>query len=261
LPANIEALQTQYADQIGQVFGHASRRLADVIVGSVSTLLHIVLIPIVTFYFLADIDRIRARMLFLLPERSRDHIQRSMIEVGEVFGNYVRGMVTVSIMYSVVATILFFACQLQAYALLLGFMAGLLFAIPFVGPLLTAVLAASVSLATGHSFGHTLLVLGVTFGQNQVFDNFIVPRIIGHSVGLHPIVTLFALFVGGDLFGVWGMLLSVPVAASIQVVLFRLFPKFSAPTPLALMLPEERPAALKEGRTETGTVTDTNANQ
>lgn len=241
LPPSVEALQTQYADQIGQFFGQASRRLADVIVGSVSTLLTIVLIPILTFYLLSDIDRLRGRLLFLLPDQTRNHVIEVGSDIGEVFGNYVRGMLTVSSLYGLVGVGVFFACGLGSYAILLGFAAGLLYAIPFVGPLTTAILAAAVSLATHHGPQGTLIVLAATLAQNQIFDNLIVPRMIGHKVGLHPLITIFALFVGGDLFGIWGMLLSVPVAASIQVVLFKLFPKLTAPTPLALLMGQRAP--------------------
>jgi hypothetical protein len=64
---------------------------------------------------------------------------------------------------------------------------------------------------------------------------------------------MFALLLGGTLFGLWGMLLSVPLAGSIQVVLFRLFPKLNAPTPLSLMMPGERPPGRnKEGEARAG---------
>ncbi len=61
------------------------------------------------------------------------------------------------------------------------------------------------------------------------------PRIVGGGVGLHPVAALFALTLGGALFGLWGMLLSVPIAASIQAILFRLFPKLTTPTPLSFL--------------------------
>ena len=70
---------------------------------------------------------------------------------------------------------------------------------------------------------------------NQVFDNIVTPRVVGGGVGLNPVVAIFALILGARLFGIWGMLLSVPVAASIQVVLFRLFPKLTTPTPASFL--------------------------
>jgi predicted PurR-regulated permease PerM len=156
-------------------------------------------------------------------------------------------MTIVSAAYGVVAFLLFLALGLMFkgglgnYALLLGVVAGLLYPVPYIGPIATTFLAGIVSLATGQTAGQTVVVVLVALAENQIFDNVVVPRVVGSSVGLHPLATMFALLLGGTLFGLWGMLLSVPIAGSIQVVLFRLFPKLNAPTPLALLMPSERP--------------------
>ncbi len=236
LPANTAGLTEQYSDQVSDALKMSASNIAGLLLSSASKLIYVILIPIITFYLLLDLDRLRGRAIFLLPDRIREPFRRSASDVGQVFGSYVRGMLTVSLMYGVTAVGVFFLCGLGPYAILLGVAAGILYTIPFVGPLVTSLLAAIVSLATGHDVGHTVWVLVAALVQNQVFDNVIVPRVIGHSVGLHPLVTLTSLFLGGEMFGIWGMLLSVPVAASIQVVLFRLFPKLSAPTPLSTLM-------------------------
>ena len=235
LPANIETLSAEYSNQLDALLKTSAQRTVALIIGSVTGLLNVVLIPIITFYLLTDLPRLRGRVLFLMPERFRPFVMSAASDMGGVFGNYIRGMLIVSVAYGLVATVIFFLFDLRSYALLLGFAAGLLYAVPFVGPFVTALLAGVVSLATGHSIGSTGLLLAVVLAQNQAFDNFVVPRVVGDSVGLHPLLTLFALFMGGEMFGLWGMLLSVPVAASIQVVLFRRFPKLSAPTPIGLV--------------------------
>lgn len=240
LPRNFQALTTQYSDQIQTMLKTTASRIATWLLGSVSGLLNIVLVPIITFYLLNDFSRLRARLMFLLPDRVSSFVATTASDVGGVFGNYVRGMVLVSVAYGIVATVLFLMFGLKTYALLLGFVAGLLYAVPYVGPFVTALLSCIVYLATGHDAGPTAGLLVAVVVQNQAFDNFVVPRIVGDSVGLHPLITMIALFLGGELFGLWGMLLSVPVAASIQVVLFRLFPKLRAPTPMANLLPTLR---------------------
>ena len=158
-----------------------------------------------------------------------------------MFGNYVRGMVIVCSAYGVAAMGLFFLFHLNAYAILLGFAAGVLYAVPYLGALSTVTLAGIVSLSVGNSPTVTLILLALLFSINLVFDNFLVPRVVGDSVGLHPLLTIFALFLGGELFGIWGMLLSVPVGASIQVVLFRIFPKLCEATPVGMTLRYEMP--------------------
>jgi predicted PurR-regulated permease PerM len=252
LPANLDTLQRDYADQFSQTLQSLAKRLGEAVVGSLATLLYVILIPIITYFILMDMDRLRARLLFLLPDRFRTEVLRIASDVGDVFGSYVRGMTIVSAAYGVVAFLLFlglgliFKGGLGNYALLLGVVAGLLYPVPYIGPTATTFLACIISLATGQTAGQTVIVLLVALAENQIFDNVVVPRIVGSSVGLHPLATMFALLLGGTLFGLWGMLLSVPIAGSIQVVLFRLVPKMNAPTPLSLLMPSERPAPQRD---------------
>ena len=236
MPKNVDAFVNKYSAQINARVQAYVGDSAQILLGSVTFLLNVVLVPIITFFMLTDLPRLRARFLFLLPDRARPGFQRIASDVGGVFGNYVRGMVIVCSAYSVGAMGLFFLFHLNAYAILLGFAAGLLYAVPYLGALTTVTLAGVVSLSIGNSPGVTLLLLALLFSINIVFDNALVPRVVGDSVGLHPLLTIFALFLGGELFGIWGMLLSVPVGASIQVVLFRIFPKLCEATPVGMTL-------------------------
>lgn len=246
LPRNLDSITTQYSDQLAQALKVTAGRAASIVIGGVSSLLSVVLVPIIAVYILADIDRLRARLLFLLPDRVRVQALTYAQDVGGVFGNYVRGLFTVCALYAGAAMVALLGVSvafpaLRGYALLLGFASGLLYAVPYVGALTTVLLSAIVCVATGSGTTALLVSVGVLLALNQVFDNVIMPRVVGGGVGLHPILALFALLLGGTLFGLWGMLLSVPVAASIQVVLFRIFPKLAAPTPLSLLMPQRRP--------------------
>ena len=243
MPKNVDAFVNKYPAQINARIQTYVGDSAQILLGSIGFLLNVVLVPIITFFILTDLSRLRARFLFLLPDRVRPGFQRIASDVGGVFGNYVRGMVIVCSAYGVAAMGLFFLFHLNAYAILLGFAAGLLYAVPYLGALTTVTLAGVVSLSIGNSPGVTLLLLALLFSINIVFDNALVPRVVGDSVGLHPLLTIFALFLGGELFGIWGMLLSVPVGASIQVVLFRIFPKLCEATPVGMALRYDSPEA------------------
>ncbi len=247
MPKNVDAFVNKYSAQINTRIQSYVGDSAQILLGSVTFILNVVLVPIITFFMLTDLPRLRARFLFLLPDRIRPGFQRIASDVGGVFGNYIRGMVIVCSAYGVAAMGLFFLFHLNAYAILLGFAAGLLYAVPYLGALTTVTLAGIVSLSVGNSPGMTLLLLALLFSINIVFDNALVPRVVGDSVGLHPLLTIFALFLGGELFGIWGMLLSVPVGASIQVVLFRIFPKLCEATPVGM--------TLRYGSSEAETVT------
>lgn len=239
LPSNTDALIARYSEQVSSALRASVGHIAGVLAGSVGGLLSVVLVPIITLYLLSDFDRLRARAFFLLPESVRAPARRTARDIGDVFGGYVRGLLIVCLAYAVTAVIALFVLSfwvpgLRAYALLLGVAAGLLYAVPYVGALVTLLLTLVVTLATGGGTGGLIAAVVTLVVLNQLFDNVVMPRVVGGGVGLHPIVSLFALLLGGNLFGLWGLLLSVPIAGSIQAVLYRLFPRLAAPTPLIL---------------------------
>ena len=178
-------------------------------------------------------------MYYLAPQRARAPMSQYARDIGSVFTDYLRGLLIVSTLYGI-ATMIALAClslihrQMFAYVLLIGVAGGILYAVPYIGPLVTAAVTFLVAFSAGGlSFG--IIAIIVTLIVNQIFDNVITPRVVGGGVGLSPVASLFALTLGGTLFGLWGLLLSVPVAASIQAILFRLFPKLTTPTPDAFL--------------------------
>ena len=257
LPSNTNALLGQFTGRSSDILRTSGGQVTTILLGSVTTLFDIIITLIITFYLLMDIDRLRARLIYLLPERARAPMSQYSRDIGGVFAEYLRGLMIVSALYGLVTMLIFFGMSLvhhsmANYALLIGVVGGILYTIPYIGPLVTAVITFLIAFAAGDvSFG--LVGVGLTLLLNQVFDNVLVPRIIGGGVGLHPVASIFALTLGGAMFGLWGLLLSVPVAASIQVILFRLYPRLTTPTPPAFLraqgvpLDEPKSARVFEG--------------
>ena len=237
LPDSINSLVQQYYEQAIAAAKQVGPKLLSAVVGSFSGLLNVILIPLLTFFLLMDLGRFRRRLIFLLPTNLRVSFVGATSDVGEVFSNYLRGMLQVSLAYMATATLLFavlcliLAPKMLTYVLLIGIVSGALYVVPYIGFLGAAATATTVALVAGA--GVPMIVGGiVTLAVlNFSFDNIITPRIVGSGVGVHPIVAMFALLVGASLFGLWGMLLDYPAAGSIQIVLFRLFPKLAQPTP------------------------------
>jgi predicted PurR-regulated permease PerM len=190
------------------------------------------IIPIVTFYLMQDIDAIRLRALSLLPDPHRDRVSRVGTEVGAVFAGYLRGLCIVCAGYAVVSGIVLTLIFHLPYALIISLLAGILYAVPYIGAVATVALGTLVALTADPSAGYVLGVAAALLAINQFFDQVITPRIVGGLVGLHPVVSLFALTAAGNLFGLTGMILAVPVAASIQVILLHLFPALRKPLPV-----------------------------
>ena len=245
LPTNVSAISGEISNRAANLLSQYAGRITEFLLGSISTLLEMILTLIVTFYLLVDIDKLRARLFYLAPEKARRPMALYARDIGRVFSEYLRGLLIVSLLYGAATFLLLMGMSLAhhdivRYALLAGVAGGLLYTIPYLGPFVTAFITFLVAFAAGGiGFGGLGIVL--TLVLNQIFDNIITPRIVGGGVGLHPVVSLFALTLGGALFGLWGLLLSVPIAASIQAILFRLFPKLTTPTPPVFLEAENVP--------------------
>jgi putative permease len=232
VPTNTDELIAQYRGQISASLQVLVAAITVTLREALGKALWLVVIPIVTFYLMLDIDRVLMRLIFLFPEGRRERVVGVGKKVVGVFTSYLRGLFVVCAAYAIVnGLILFLGFRLQ-YALVIALLSGILYAVPYIGAIATVALGALVALATpGHSIAYVIGVAVTLLATNQVFDQVVTPRIVGGEVGLHPVLSLFALMVGGDLFGLIGMLLAVPLAGSIRVILLELFPALSRPLP------------------------------
>lgn len=229
LPTTLREVFSRYGDQVNAQIGAGVSLATGFITANLSRALWIILVPIIAFYFLMDIDRMRKKAALLIPESVRPRAMDVLSRVGAVFSSYVRGLLIVCLMYGIVTTIVLSLLHLK-YGMILGLLAGILYAVPYLGAIVTMLLVFLVGLATyPHGVSQAIWPTLAMIVLNQlIFDPVITPRIIGKSVGLHPVLSLFALLAGGQLFGLVGMILAVPVAASIQEVVFEFCPQLKA---------------------------------
>ena len=176
------------------------------------------LYPIFVFFFLRDFDGIKAFAFELLPYRVRQTALDHYVAIDSKIAAFIRGQVIVAgilvVLYSL-GLLLFTDIDL---ALLIGVMAGLLFVVPYLGTILGIALGTLMALL---KFGLSIQILKVwiVFAVVQAIEGaLLTPKIVGDSVGLHPVAVMVSLLVGASLFGVLGMLLAVPLAASLAVV-------------------------------------------
>ncbi|MCS6831489.1 MAG: AI-2E family transporter [Armatimonadota bacterium] len=235
LPEDPQLLIDRYSEEVNKHVTAWMSNLLQYVTGLLGKLLWLVLIPIITFFAMVDLPRIRHRVMNMFPEHSRQSVGLLLGALGVVWRGYLKGLTTVAILYGTTMAILFSVLGVR-YSVVLGVLAGLLYLVPYIGALLIALTSGLVAFFGGTerlvwaytvaplSWQYTLLVVGVAMVVNTLFDQLLVPRIVGGSVGLHPIASIFALLVGAKLFGVWGMLLAMPVAASLWIVLLALFP-------------------------------------
>lgn len=229
LPPTVEGILHRYGGQLSKssTSGVSSGLLlvGNWVGANASKALWVILIPLISFYLLNDFDRMRKRSVLFIPEQWRERTIEISSKVGSVFSSYVRGLLLACILYGILEMVLLTSLRVN-YAVILGLLAGVLYAVPYVGAGATVLIIFLVSLATYQTgVSHPVWLAPVcAVGLNLVFDNGVTPKILGKAVGLHPVLSMFALLAGGQLFGLAGMVLSVPVAASIQEILFEFRP-------------------------------------
>jgi predicted PurR-regulated permease PerM len=185
--------------------------------GVINLLVLFVVVPVVAVYLLVDWDRMVARIDELLPREHAPTIRQLAREVDRTLASFVRGQGLVCLILGTYYAVALALVGLN-FGLVVGAIAGLVTFIPYVGALVGGVLA--IGLALFQFWGEWVwigAVAGIFVAGQMIEGNILTPRLVGSSVGLHPVWLLFALAVFGALFGFVGMLVAVPIAAMLGV--------------------------------------------
>ncbi|KPA22126.1 pheromone autoinducer 2 transporter [Shimia sp. SK013] len=178
----------------------------------------LVIVPVVAFYLLLDWDRMVAEVDHLLPRDHAPIVRKLAKQIDNTLASFVRGMGTVCLILGTYYAVSLMLVGLQ-FGLVVGFIAGLVTFIPYLGALIGGTLA--IGLALFQFWGDWLSIglVAAIFAIGQMVEgNVLTPKLVGKSVGLHPVWLLLALTIFGALFGFIGMLVAVPVAAAIGVL-------------------------------------------
>jgi len=187
-------------------------------VGVLLALLGYLIIPVYLFYLLFDLPQLKTFIESYVPERFRPAYSKKLAEVDAVLSGFVRGQMSVCAILALLYSIGLYVIGIDL-AIAIGTLAGITFIIPYVGTIIGICLSVVMALLKFNDILHPLLCLG-WFGFVQLLEGAIItPKIVGNTVGLHPLMAIVALLIGGQLFGIIGMLLAVPVTAVLQVFL------------------------------------------
>ncbi|MHB8171534.1 MAG: AI-2E family transporter [Thermincolia bacterium] len=190
-------------------------KAAGSLLGLFSYIFSFLLAPVLGFYLLKDAEGIRKKLEGSIPTRYRADVLALVRDVDQVVKSFIQGHLMVSFIVGVL-TWLGMAIIGMPFALVIGIIAGIADLVPFFGPLIGAVPAVAIGLLQSWQLaGYALLVILIV---QQLESNVISPKILGDSLGLHPLVIIFVLLAGGNLYGVVGMVVAVPLAASIRVI-------------------------------------------
>ncbi|WP_295316133.1 AI-2E family transporter [Roseobacter sp.] len=223
-PSVLEESSTmrQTLNNIGAAIEERGAALLETALSSAASLLNVivllVVVPVVSVYLLLDWDRMVHRIDELLPRDHAPVIRRLAREIDNTLASFIRGMGTVCFILGTYYALALMVVGLQ-FGLVVGFIAGLVTFIPYLGALIGGALA--IGLALFQFWGDWVsigLVAGIFVLGQIVEGNILTPKLVGDSVGLHPVWLILALSVFGALFGFVGMLVAVPVAAALGVI-------------------------------------------
>ncbi|GIO69091.1 AI-2E family transporter [Paenibacillus sp. FSL M7-1455] len=187
---------------------------------TINLVLNIFIVPFLIFYILKDFDVFERAIVSYLPRSRRKATVSVLKEIDLALGNYVRGQFIVCFIIGVLAYIGYMIVGMP-YALLMASIVAVFNIVPYLGPFLGA--APAVVMASTISWKMVLLVIVVNWICQILESNVISPQVVGKKLHLHPIVIIFALLVGGEMAGIVGLILAVPVFAVLKVLLQHFF--------------------------------------
>jgi predicted PurR-regulated permease PerM len=230
----IERLNLRYPEQVEQVraraeetlkshlpqilspITHALQRAFSSLLSFVLTILHFVVIPVFTVFLLADMNRIRQGAGELVPPRLRPYVTTRISEIDQKLAAFVRGQVTVCLILGTFYAIALTVVGLPM-SLLVGYVVAFFNMVPFMATVLGLPLVLILSFVDQGSLSAAATVAGIFVFGHLVESHFITPRLVGGKLGLHPVVIMMAVLVGGTLLGFIGMLIAVPTTAALSV--------------------------------------------
>lgn len=239
---NIQSVLTQGVGKLGEWMAIFFQQLFNFVVGIASGIFFLITALIIALFILVNLDSIKARVYSYFPPSYRQEFHHLFDEMNTIFGGFIRGSIILGLITGVLTYILleilgYISPQYQYnYTLIIGLLNGVTYPIPILGVLVSSIVGGILAYFQSGSWGYTAIIFLIVLGVNKIVDQFICPKVMSETMGVSPIFIIFAAFAGGELMGVWGMILGIPMAAMAKVVLRYIHRRF-----LALETDDENP--------------------
>ncbi|MFS9114998.1 AI-2E family transporter [Streptococcus infantis] len=211
---------TQATAWASNISSKAVNWVSALISGTSQVIVALIIMPFMLFYLLRDGKGLRDYITQFLPNKLREPVGKVLSDVNQQLANYVRGQITVAVIVAIMFIIFFKIIGLR-YAVTLGITAGILNLVPYLGSFLAMLPALVLGLIAGPVM--LLKVIIVFIVEQTIEGRFVSPLILGSQLNIHPITILFVLLTSGSMFGIWGVLLGIPIYASAKVVISAIF--------------------------------------
>ncbi|WP_352418536.1 AI-2E family transporter [Proteiniborus sp.] len=190
------------------------RNITNSLIGIFPKMISFIIVPILTFYFLKDKEYFKKKIILIIPKNLRNDIMQIVREVDKVLGKFVRGQLLVCAFVGISTSIALLLIGVD-FAIIIGLVAGIADIIPYFGPIIGIVPALVFAILKGPLKALWVIISFIII--QQIECNVIEPKIVGDSVGIHPVGVMLALLIGGSYFGIVGMIFAIPVAIVIKV--------------------------------------------
>ena len=222
--SQLEQVLAQFSTQAtawaSNISSKAVNWVSAIISGTSQVIVALIIMPFMLFYLLRDGKGLRDYITQFLPNKLREPVGKVLSDVNQQLANYVRGQITVAVIVAIMFIIFFKIIGLR-YAVALGVTAGVLNLVPYLGSFLAMLPALVLGLIAGPVM--LLKVIIVFIVEQTIEGRFVSPLILGSQLNIHPITILFVLLTSGSMFGIWGVLLGIPIYASAKVVISAIF--------------------------------------
>lgn len=215
LPPQLQDIEGYGLTRLSEMFNQALSGVTNLVVDVANAVIIGITAIILSYYFLANAEDVKTSFYSLFPEKTQPAARRFAREVARVFGGFMFGQILLSTACGV-ATFVVLEIARMNFALLLGVLTGLLYAIPYLGVFIA--IAVGFLLGLLQSWKVAVLTAIAIFVVTKIADTLLVPKVMGESVGVSPMAIIFAVFAGSELFGLWGLVLAIPAAAIFKVV-------------------------------------------
>ncbi len=218
----LTSLPAELAHKAQGYAGEAASRIVGLLASALGLLATLIVIPVLSMYLLIESPGLIRGLMRVIPPKAQPKTLAIMHDLDNVLGGFIRGQLTVGATIGVCITIALLLLHVK-YAVLIGVTAGLFDVIPYVGAIVGFIPSVSLALAND-GWQHALIVAVVFAAIFQAEGHFIAPRIVSDSVGLTPLMVIIAILIGGELLGIAGMFLAVPIAAVVRIVILQALP-------------------------------------
>ena len=193
--------------------------------GLFSTIVNVVLVPVIAFFLLSEKGSLRQKIKDVIPRDLLPHINTSMVNISSTLRSVLKGQAIVAGILALLYIIGLSIVGLKA-ALAIGLVAGICRIVPYFDVIVGGLLSALVIISDFSGWGQVLGVVGVFLVVQTIDGMLITPRIMGNKAGLHPLLVILSVLSFGQLFGFWGVLFAIPIIAVVRVIITQIIPLY-----------------------------------